>query len=88
MRITVKAFALAAGVVAVAAVAKAEPFTLTSASFKDGGMLQTKNAGNIKSNPNCIGENISPDLKWSNAPATAKSFAFRSRWRIRPFQVR
>ena len=78
MRITVKAFALAAGMVAVVGVAKAEPFTLTSASFKDGGMLQTKNAGNIKSNPNCIGENVSPDLKWSNAPATAKSFALVS----------
>jgi Raf kinase inhibitor-like YbhB/YbcL family protein len=52
----------------------ADPFTLTSSSFKDGAMMDAKHAGNIKSNPNCIGENVSPDLKWSNAPAAAKSF--------------
>jgi Raf kinase inhibitor-like YbhB/YbcL family protein len=53
--------------------AAAEPFTLTSASFKDGAMLEAKNKGNIKSNPNCTGENVSPDLQWSNVPAGAKS---------------
>lgn len=52
----------------------ADPFTLTSSSFKDGAMMDAKHAGNIKSNPNCVGENVSPDLKWSNAPAAAKSF--------------
>ena len=36
-------------------------------------MLVAKNAGNVKTNPNCVGENVSPDLKWSNAPASAKS---------------
>ncbi len=46
----------------------AEPFSLTSSSFKDGTMLATKNAGNIKTNPNCIGENVSPPLAWSNVP--------------------
>jgi len=53
----------------------AEPFSLTSSSFKDGTMLATKNAGNIKTNPNCIGENVSPPLAWSNVPPGAKSLA-------------
>jgi Raf kinase inhibitor-like YbhB/YbcL family protein len=50
-------------------------FTLTSPSFKDGERLPTKFAGNNKSNPNCVGENISPALNWSNPPAGTKSFA-------------
>lgn len=53
----------------------AEPFSLTSASFQDGAMLAVKNAGNNKSNPNCIGENVSPPLAWSNVPAGTKSLA-------------
>ncbi|MGZ5805027.1 MAG: YbhB/YbcL family Raf kinase inhibitor-like protein [Xanthobacteraceae bacterium] len=65
--------AFAAGALAMSLGAAAEPFTLTSASFKDGGMLAAKNAGNVKTNPNCVGENVSPDLKWSNTPASAKS---------------
>jgi Raf kinase inhibitor-like YbhB/YbcL family protein len=50
-------------------------FTLTSPSFKDGQRLATKNAGNNKTNPNCVGENVSPALSWSNPPAGTKSFA-------------
>ncbi len=54
--------------------ALAEPFSITSSSFKDGAMLATKNAGNIKTNPNCVGENVSPPLSWSNPPAGTKSY--------------
>jgi Raf kinase inhibitor-like YbhB/YbcL family protein len=50
-------------------------FTLSSPSFKDGERLATKNAGNNKSNPNCVGENVSPALSWSNPPEGTKSFA-------------
>ena len=53
----------------------AEPFVLTSSAFKDGTPLAKKNAGNNKANPNCVGENISPPLAWSNPPAGTKSFA-------------
>jgi Raf kinase inhibitor-like YbhB/YbcL family protein len=52
----------------------ADPFTLTSSSFKDGTMMDVKHAGNLKTNPNCVGQNVSPELKWTNAPAAAKSF--------------
>jgi phosphatidylethanolamine-binding protein (PEBP) family uncharacterized protein len=48
-------------------------FTLSSPDFKDGGRLAVKNAGNNKSNPNCVGENISPALNWSNPPEGTKS---------------
>src|SRR5438132_719786 len=50
-------------------------FTLSSSGFKDGERLATKFAGNNKSNPNCVGENISPALSWSNPPEGTKSFA-------------
>ena len=53
----------------------AEPFMLTSSAFKDGTPLAKKNAGDNKSNPNCVGENVSPPLAWSNPPAGTKSFA-------------
>jgi Raf kinase inhibitor-like YbhB/YbcL family protein len=50
-------------------------FTLSSPSFKDGERLAVKNAGNNKTNPNCVGENVSPALSWSNPPEGTKSFA-------------
>ena len=50
-------------------------FTITSSSFKDGERLPTKMAGNNKQNPNCVGENISPQLSWANPPAGTKSYA-------------
>jgi len=53
----------------------AEPFMLRSSAFEDNGKLAIKNAGNNKQNPNCVGENISPPLAWSNPPAGTTSYA-------------
>jgi hypothetical protein len=52
-------------------------FSLTSKTFKDGSMLP-KSASNVSNpanpNPNCVGENVSPELSWANPPAGIKSF--------------
>jgi Raf kinase inhibitor-like YbhB/YbcL family protein len=56
----------------------ADPFMLTSKTFKDGAMLPQKvvnSQANSPQNPNCVGENISPQLSWSNPPNGTKSFA-------------
>src|SRR5499427_10450532 len=54
----------------------AEPFTLTSATFKDGTLMPKKVANKNPQNPNCVGDNVSPQLSWSGAPDGTKSFAF------------
>ncbi len=50
-------------------------FTFSSTGFKDGERLPTKFAGNSKSSPNCVGENISPAFSWANPPEGTKSYA-------------
>ena len=53
----------------------ADPFTLTSQTFKDGTMMPRKVANNTQGNANCVGQNVSPQLSWKNAPEGTKSFA-------------
>jgi Raf kinase inhibitor-like YbhB/YbcL family protein len=74
----------AAGVVLAAlsvvelAHAAAAPFTLMSSTFRDGTLMPAKVA-NVNNpampNPNCVGQNVSPQLSWSGAPEGTKSFA-------------
>jgi Raf kinase inhibitor-like YbhB/YbcL family protein len=72
--------ALASFTAAELAHAAAAPFTLTSTTFKDGTLMPSKvanmNAPNAPMpNPNCVGQNVSPQLSWSGAPEGTKSFA-------------
>src|SRR6267378_764384 len=68
--------AAAAIVLALAvAVRAADPFTLTSTTFKDGQMMPRKVANNLSNNPNCVGENVSPQLSWTGMPDGTRSFA-------------
>jgi hypothetical protein len=70
------ALAIAAGVLLLAGNAyAADVFTLSSSSFKDGTLLPKKMAGANKANPNCVGENVSPQLSWANPPAGTVSYA-------------
>src|SRR3954465_11513862 len=69
---------LTAGALTVAFAASAAaqtPFTLTSSTFKDGQMMPRKVANKNAQNPNCVGDNVSPQLSWSGAPDGTKSFA-------------
>src|SRR5260370_13818749 len=52
-------------------------FTLSSPGFKDGERLATKNAGNNKANPNCVGDNVSPAFSWASPPEGTTSYALR-----------
>jgi Raf kinase inhibitor-like YbhB/YbcL family protein len=63
---------LALGCAAPAANA-ADIFTLQSKTFQDGHMMPKKVANNAPNNPNCVGENVSPELSWSNVPEGTKS---------------
>jgi Raf kinase inhibitor-like YbhB/YbcL family protein len=55
----------------------ADIFSLTSTTFKDGTMMP-KNAANstanAPTNPNCVGENVSPQFSWTGVPEGTKSF--------------
>jgi Raf kinase inhibitor-like YbhB/YbcL family protein len=50
-------------------------FTLASKTFKDGHMMPKKvsNTSAVNKNPNCVGQNVSPEFHWSNVPAGTKS---------------
>jgi len=67
---------LAVAMMCGGAPARADGLTLTSSAFQDNGTLAVKNACSDKQrSPNCVGENISPPLAWSNPPEGTKSFA-------------
>jgi len=69
------ATALAFGFAATAAHA-AGLFTLESKTFADGKIMPKEAANgkaNMATNPNCVGDNVSPELHWSNAPDGTKS---------------
>jgi Raf kinase inhibitor-like YbhB/YbcL family protein len=59
--------------VATASGAAAASFMVTSSSFSDGGMLTSKYAADDPMRM-CGGQNVSPALSWSNAPARTRSF--------------
>ena len=71
---------LAASLAVSGAFGAAAPFTLTSQTFRDGTMMPVKvanmNQPGAQPNPNCVGQNVSPQLSWSGAPEGIKSFAF------------
>jgi Raf kinase inhibitor-like YbhB/YbcL family protein len=78
MRLRLLRLGLIAGATAQAAIAlAADPFTVTSSAYKDGDVWPAKFAGAdpSRTNPPCPGQNVSPPLAWSNAPANTKSFA-------------
>ena len=70
-RLSVCMAALAASAVAVAA-ANAQGMKLTSPQIKNGSKIAKEQVFN---GFGCTGQNISPALKWTGAPAKTKSFA-------------
>ena len=67
--------AAAATVLTLAVAAHAaDPFMLTSTTFKDGQMMPRKVANTNPNNANCVGDNVSPQLSWTGVPDGTKSF--------------
>jgi Raf kinase inhibitor-like YbhB/YbcL family protein len=79
-KLHVKSLVAASGLVLAACMSgpadAADPFTLTSATFKDGTLMPKKVANKSPQNPNCVGDNVSPELSWKGVPDGTKSFAF------------
>lgn len=50
-------------------------FTFWSPQHPDNGRLENRHAGNMASNPNCVGQNVAPALAWKNVPAGTRSIA-------------
>ena len=76
MKTLTAAAVLAAALGGIASSARAaDPFVLTSTTFKDGERIPMKMVGAPARGGNCIGENVSPQLSWSGVPEGTKSFA-------------
>jgi Raf kinase inhibitor-like YbhB/YbcL family protein len=79
MKYRLLAMVLAAWPVAALAVGhpSATAFAVTSPDLKDDGIMPTQMAsdGKARDGNACGGENVSPGLAWSHAPAGTKSFA-------------
>jgi len=50
-------------------------FRLASKNFADGRIMpkEMSNTNAVNKNPNCVGQNVSPELHWSNVPDGTKS---------------
>jgi len=74
------AVATAALTIGFAAAAEAaDIFTLESTTFADGKIMPKKvsnTKANGNNNPNCVGDNVSPQFSWSNVPDGTKSLRF------------
>ncbi len=81
LKSTITAGVMALGATQAFAQAPAAPaapaaiFAVTSSAIKDGTTIDKKYAGPNLPNMNCGGDNVSPPLQWSGAPANTKSFA-------------
>lgn len=54
----------------------ADIFSLTSTTFEDGTVMPKKvsnSSANAPTNPNCVDENVSPQLSWSGVPEGTKA---------------
>jgi Raf kinase inhibitor-like YbhB/YbcL family protein len=55
--------------------ARLRPFTIASPNFRDGGRLPLSAEAAVPAF-GCSGQNLAPTLRWINAPAGTKGFAF------------
>lgn len=51
------------------------PFVMTSTTFKDGTMMPKRTSNKPPPNPNCVGDNVSPQLSWKGTPEGTRSYA-------------
>ena len=71
------AFATLCLAFAATAASSADIFNLKSTTFEDGKIMPKRVANsraNQPNNPNCVGDNVSPEFSWSNPPEGTKSF--------------